>query len=193
VLILAMSLSVKLGKIIEAELLQTLAEMLFLKLDIMASAVTWNLVSLASNLDAQATLKAEIMDHKNKCKDEAKQRLREYLSSESSFLQASILESSRLRPVAAFSAPRAAPTTRIVDGYSIPEKAEFVIDSYALNIQNPYWGDESEDYRPSRILERGDTMMERNLAVWLRAASVRGKGPGRLDLKGAAGISVGEV
>jgi cytochrome P450 len=161
--ILDMSVSVALGKITEAELLQTLAEMLFLKLDVMTGAVTWNLVFLASNPDLQETLRAEIMDHKNMSSDKAKQRLREYLLSASSFLQACILESSCLRPAAAFSVPQTAPTPRIVDGYLILEKLAFLIDSSALNIQNLYWGDGREDYHPSQILERGDTTMERNL------------------------------
>ena len=75
----------------------------------------------------------------------------EYLSSTSStYLASCILESARLRPFAAFSVPQAAPSPRLLSSYIIPAGTNFIVDSYALNVENPVWGPERKEYRPER-------------------------------------------
>lgn len=49
--------------------------------------------------------------------------------------------------------PQAAPTERILDGYAIPGGTNFIVDAYALNVENDFWGLDRHDYRPDRFLE----------------------------------------
>jgi cytochrome P450 len=58
--------------------------------------------------------------------------------------------------------PQSALTERVVDGFRIPAKTNFVINSDALNIQNSYWGDERNIYRPERFLELKSTELRDN-------------------------------
>ena len=134
--------------------LQTLDEMLFANLDVTMGGLSWNLVFLAENPSAQAQLRAEVLYHK--VSDD-------FLLSSTTFLHACILESARLRPLAAFSVPQSAPDTRIVGGggtqpsYVIPGGTNYIIDTHALNIHNNFWGveqTERESYRPARFQER---------------------------------------
>ena len=66
-----------------------------------------------------------------------------------------MLESARLRPVVAFSVPQSAPTNRVVDDYLIPAGTDYIIDAYALNVKNDFWGDDKESFRPERFQEPG--------------------------------------
>lgn len=80
--------------------------------------------------------------------------LNDYLISSSSLLAACVLEAARLKPLAAFSVPQAAPADRLIDGYRIPGHTNYVIDAYALHLRNPFWGPDSTLYRLERFLER---------------------------------------
>ena len=138
-----------------SEILQTLDEMLFANLDVTVSALTWSLVQLAAHKDAQSRLRAEIARVRagaDECTGLAR-----YLGHSNTYLQAIISESSRLCPLAAFSVPQAAPTSRVLDGYNIPPGTNFIVDSYSLNQRNPYWGSDRTSFRPERFLERKPT------------------------------------
>ena len=128
------------------QLLQTLDEMLFANLDVTIGGISWNLLFLAANPDAQARLRRELV--------EARSGREQYLLSPSTFLASCISESSRLKPLAAFSVPQAAPSDRIVSGFAIPAGTNFIVDTYALNVRNPYWGNDSTVYRPERFMEQ---------------------------------------
>lgn len=141
------------GTISYEQLLQTLDEVLFANLDVTIGGISWNLLFLGGVQDAQSDLRTEIMTHKRDAHGAQKQWER-YLQSSSTLLAASILESARLRPLAGFSIPQAAPTDRTVGGYVVPAGTNFVIDAYALNVRNSYWGDDRTQYRPTRFLER---------------------------------------
>jgi cytochrome P450 len=134
----------------EEELLHTLDEVLFANLDVTLGGVSWNLVFLASDSAAQERLRDEVV----KFRQGNQALFSEYLLDSSTFLAACISESARLRPLAAFSVPQAAPTARVIGGYYFPAGTNFVIDSYALNQRNPFWGDDSTTFRPERFLER---------------------------------------
>jgi cytochrome P450 len=138
------------NEVTEEQLLQTLDEMLYANLDVTLGGISWNLVFLASHPEAQERLRAEILSHRQ----DPQASFSAYLLSPSTFLAACIPESSRLRPLAAFSVPQAAPTGRFIGGFYFPAGTNFVIDSYALNQRNPYWGKDSSVFRPERFFER---------------------------------------
>ncbi|MCJ1247525.1 hypothetical protein MMC30_004739 [Trapelia coarctata] len=118
------------GEISEEQLLQTLDESLYANLDVTTGGLSWNLVFLAAHPDVQSRLRSEVAEA------EAKGELNGYILNRSSYVAACVLESSRLRPLAAFSVPQAAPTARDVDGYIIPAGTSFIVDGYALNVRN---------------------------------------------------------
>jgi cytochrome P450 len=139
------------GSIKREELLQTLDEILFANLDVTMGGISWVLMFLAAHSTCQAELRQEIINHTSETGDGMQHN---YLLSDSTLLATSILESSRLKPLAAFSIPQAAPTDRILGDFVIPAGTNFIVDSYALNTHNSYWGDDSIAYRPTRFLER---------------------------------------
>jgi cytochrome P450 len=141
--------AVESGTIGSEELLQTLDEMLFANLDVTMGGLSWSLIFLASDTNLQEAIWEECKAHA-----EGGDAWEKYISSSSTLLNASLLEAARLKPLAAFSVPQSAPTDRIVGGYRIPAGTNIVVDTHALNIRNPYWGDDSNQFRPSRFLER---------------------------------------
>ena len=154
------------GQLSAAELLHTLDEMLYANLDVTAGGMSWSIVFLAAQRDVQARLRAEIAGAKDQYNNKASTSASTstaldpeslpaaYLLSPSTFLAACINESARLRPLAAFSVPQSTPTPRVVGGYSFPAGTHFVVDAYALNVRNGYWGPDAADYKPERFLGR---------------------------------------
>ena len=146
--ILDMYADMETGKITQEQLLQTIDEILFANLDVMMNGLSWVLVFLAANISVQADLREEIRAN------ESPELRATYLSgpglSSTTLLTACILESARLRPAAAFSVPQSCPTARNLDGYEVPAGTNFVIDSYALNIRDPFWGKDRDKFQPRR-------------------------------------------
>ena len=140
------------GSIAEESILQTLDEALFANLDVTLGGISWNLVFLAAYPGVQSRLRAEMAGEREKARDGGV--FDSYILRSDTYLAACISESSRLRPLAAFSVPQAAPTGRVVGGYYFPPGTNFIVDSYALNQRNEYWGDDADKYRPERFLER---------------------------------------
>lgn len=130
----------------EDHLLQTLDEMLFGNLDVTIGSLSWNPMFLAANQDIQDELRRELRG--------ASESRSQYLLRTDTLLAASISEAARLKPIAAFSIPQAAPTPRATGGYLVPEGTNFVIDTHALNIQDLFWGPDRTEDRPSRFLGR---------------------------------------
>ncbi|KAH8723054.1 cytochrome P450 [Phaeosphaeriaceae sp. PMI808] len=145
------------GQFSREELLQTLDEMLYANLDVTIGGISWNLVFLAAHIDAQDRLRREVRENTS----ESRKR-NSYLQSTKTFLAACISESSRLRPLAAFSVPQSAPTERLVSGYIIPTGVNYIVDAYALNIRSEYWGSDRATYRPQRFLDRCTSEMRYN-------------------------------
>ncbi|KAL6808125.1 cytochrome P450 [Trichoderma camerunense] len=156
--IISMFDAVRLGTISEDQLLQTLDETLFANLDVTTGGLAWNPVFLAAYPTCQQRLRQEMQD----VLDQA--AMQKYLQNPSTYLQACILESSRLRPLAAFSVPQSAPTPRVLDGYIIPASTNFIVDAYALNVRNSYWAPDNETFRPDRFLGRKN--MELRYQFW---------------------------
>lgn len=147
------------GQISTAELLQTLDEMLYANLDVTIGGVSWNVVFLAAYRDVATQLREEIAHARANSFDGD---LDAYILSSTTLLAACVEEAARLRPLAAFSVPQAIPTARTVGGFHFPAGTNFVIDSYALNIRNPYWGDNRHEYQPERFLARNMTQARYN-------------------------------
>lgn len=146
------------GAITKEQALQTLDEMLFANLDVTIGGLSWNFLFLAANRDVQSQLRHEITKARTRLQV-AEEKLSQsgwekYVLRSDTLLAASILESARLKPLAAFSVPQAAPTARIVGGFSVPAGTNFVVDTHALNIRNKYWGADGAAYRPSRFQDR---------------------------------------
>lgn len=149
--IIAMWRSVCNGEIAEDQWLQTLDEALFANLDVTTGGLSWNLVYLAAYSKVQEKLRAEVE------KAVSAGSMAEYLNRQTSLLQCCVMESSRLKPLAAFSVPQSTPTNRVVDGYVIPAMTNIVVDAYSLNINNEYWGPDNHTFRPERFMMRNHT------------------------------------
>lgn len=150
--------SAKQGTIDWEHCYQTLDEILFANLDVTMGALSWNLVYLADNPSIQTELRNELAISTYPCEDESathvqREGSRRYLQSSTTLLAACILESARLKPLAAFTVPQSAPTDRLIHDYKIPAKTNLVVDTYALNINNEYWGEDRYVYRPQRFLD----------------------------------------
>lgn len=142
--------SLQAGHITKVHVLHTLDEMLFGNLDVTIGGISWNLLFLAANRDIQSQLRDEV--GRARTISDAGKNWVKYLTSSDTLLSASILESARLKPLAAFSIPQAAPTDRLVGGFLVPAGTNFVVDTHALNIRDPSWGKDGAEYRPSRFM-----------------------------------------
>ncbi|KAL1846606.1 hypothetical protein Daus18300_014197 [Diaporthe australafricana] len=100
------------GSITLDNFLHTMDEMLFGNLDVTIGALTWNPLFLATTPQVQNQLWQEIRG--------GGETWKKYLVSSDTLLAASILESARLKPIAAFAIPQAAPTDRKVGVYVVP-------------------------------------------------------------------------
>lgn len=156
------------GSITKEQALQTLDEMLFANLDVTIGGLSWNFLFLAANEGIQSQLRDEITQTRTRLEvaeeNISQSRWGQYVLRSDTLLAACILESSRLKPLAAFSVPQAAPTARNVGEFSIPAGTNFVVDTNALNIRNNYWGPDSATYRPSRFL--GGNASEMRYHYW---------------------------
>ena len=149
--------NVKCGRVSEEQILQTLDEILFANLDVTMGGLSWNLVFLAANSRVQQKLLDEILKGTGPGTGEDPAGTNSYLLSSSTFLSACILESARLRPLAAFSVPQSAPSRRVIEGFDIPSGVNFVVDAYSLNTNVDFWGSDSLVYRPERFIEQKNT------------------------------------
>ncbi|PSK42016.1 Cytochrome P450 94C1 [Elsinoe australis] len=108
----------------EESILETLDETLFANLDVTLGGISWNLVFLAAHPDVQSRLRQDIS-----IETEKTDGLNTYLLRSDTLVSACISESSRHR-------------------------TNFIVDSYALNQRNNYWGKDAVQYRPDRFLEQ---------------------------------------
>lgn len=153
------------GKITREQLLQTLDEILFANIDVTTGGLSWTLVFLAAHPKTQQMLRDEIRSHSFSELARSSYLISSW-SSRPNLLGACILEASRLRPLAAFSTPQACPNPRVLGGFNIPAGTNFVIDSYALNIRDPFWGTDRERFHPERWLERHRSGRDLRYRYW---------------------------
>lgn len=163
-LIVTLYEAVKSGTVSSEEVLQTLDEILFANLDVTMGGLSWNLLFLAAHENIQDTIRKEVTANTNTRNGAPTMIAEDYIGRSNTMLNASILESARLKPLAAFSVPQSAPSDRIVGGFRIPAGTNIIVDTHALNIRNGYWGDDGHEFRPQRFLERN--MLEMRYQYW---------------------------
>jgi hypothetical protein len=76
--------------------LQTLDESLYANLDVTTHALSWNVLLLAENIEAQRELRQEVL---SALENEASESYERYIDRDDTFLAACVLESARLRPI----------------------------------------------------------------------------------------------
>ncbi|OJD30436.1 cytochrome p450 oxidoreductase [Diplodia corticola] len=140
------------------EVLHTLAESLFANLDVTTHVISSCVILLADNPTVQADLRAEFSRHAYDVVG--------YLGRRDTLLHFCLLESLRLQPVPAFTLPDKPPRERIIGGYRIPKDTTILIDSYAINIRNPFWGPDSRRYRPNRFASIPSQQLRYNLTTF---------------------------
>jgi gliotoxin/aspirochlorine/mycotoxins biosynthesis cytochrome P450 monooxygenase len=145
------------GELDLESLLQTLDEMIFANLDVTMGGLSWNLLFLAAHQDIEDQIREEVRQARNSAPPMDDWDV--YLQRSSTLLAASILESSRLKPLAAFSVPQSAPTDRVVGGFLVPAGTNYIVDTHALNMDDQYWGADAKVYRPSRFLGKKPSEM----------------------------------
>lgn len=151
------------GVITDDQLFHTLDESLFANLDVTTGGISWVLVFLAANKHYQKRLLSELDQYIAEHDGDR----RPYILANGTLLAACIAESSRLRPLAAFSVPQSAPTHRIVGGYLIPAGTDFIVDAYGLNTRNStFWGPDAAVFRPERFLEDSKRATDLRYYFW---------------------------
>jgi cytochrome P450 len=126
---------------------------MFANLDVTTGALSWLLVNLAASPNSQSLLYTEILTYLRNAQSTEQEALNAYINVSGTYLSYCISESARVRPIAAFSVPQATPTPRIAGGYRIPSGTGVMVDSYALNIRNPFWGANGSVFRPERWVD----------------------------------------
>ncbi|KAJ5375406.1 Cytochrome P450 [Penicillium concentricum] len=149
--IVKMYSEIEAGRISKLEFLHTMDEILFANLDVTIGNLSWNPVFLAAYPSVQEEIRQEIRRARE---DRGDDGWKAYLAGTSTMLMASILETARLKPMASFSIPQAAPTQRVVGDYIIPAGTQFVVDSHGLNIGDANWGAHRGQYQPQHFLDQ---------------------------------------
>ena len=129
--------------------------MLFANLDVTTHVLTWTITLLADNVDTQTELREEVRQNLNNVED--------YLNRKDSYIHWCLWESLRVRPVSAFTIPESSPSTKKLGGYTIPKNFDVVVDAFAINIRNPFWGKDSQSFRPRRFEKVTPSQLRYNL------------------------------
>lgn len=53
--------------------------------------------------------------------------------------------------VEAFTFPENPPRGKILGNFMVPKDTTVIVDAFAINIRNPFWGPDNRSYRPSRF------------------------------------------
>lgn len=56
-----------------------------------------------------------------------------------------------LTQVKAFTFPENPPREKILGNFVVPKDTTIIVDAFAINIRNPFWGPDNRAYRPSRF------------------------------------------
>ncbi|KAL9093441.1 MAG: hypothetical protein Q9159_000295 [Coniocarpon cinnabarinum] len=155
----------EIGPITARQVHQTLDEMLFANLDVAAGSLAWHLLLLSAHPDAQHVIRteaAQAQQNSDETGDPAKWDA--YLCSSSSYLASAVLEAARLKPLAAFTVPQAAPTSRVVGPrqFVVPAGMSYIVDTQAINMGQQFWGADASAYRLERWSEKRATDVRYN-------------------------------
>ncbi|UKZ70826.1 uncharacterized protein TrAtP1_011795 [Trichoderma atroviride] len=146
------------GNITLEQVTHTLDEMLFANLDVTTHVLTWAITLIADHENAKKELREEIEAHKD--------NLQEYITNVNTHLHRCYYESLRLRPIAVFSIGESAPSVKNFRGIHVKPNTMVLVDTYAINVRNPFWGPNSEEYDPNRFRNLKSTDLRYNLFVF---------------------------
>ncbi|KZF25220.1 cytochrome P450 monooxygenase GliC2 [Xylona heveae TC161] len=149
------------GEITNREIYHTIAESLFANLDVTTHVLASAIILLADNAKVQASLRSEFQ---KECASE--NDLEAYVSRKDTLLHYCLLESLRLQPVLPFTFPEYAGQDKVLSGYVIPKNTTVIIDAYAINVRNPFWGSNSGEYQPSRFANIPVNSLRYNLSLF---------------------------
>ncbi|KAL2751984.1 hypothetical protein ACRALDRAFT_1058816 [Sodiomyces alcalophilus JCM 7366] len=146
------------GDITLGNLMHSLDEIILTNLDVMVHAITWVITLIADNKHVQQELHEEV--------DANWDNLQEYLSRSDTHLHRAFLETIRLQPPAIFNIGESSPSVKNLDGVLVKPGTMVLVDVLSINVRNPFWGDDSEDFRPSRFKNIKATDLRYNLAIF---------------------------
>ncbi|RYP42067.1 hypothetical protein DL767_000579 [Monosporascus sp. MG133] len=131
------------GDVTLENLMHSLDEIILTNLDVMVHAITWVITLIADNKQVQQELRDEV--------DANWDTLHEYISKSDTHLHRSFMETIRLRPPAIFNIGESSPSVKNFKGILVKPNTMVLVDVLAINVRNPFWGSDSEDFRPSRF------------------------------------------
>ncbi|KAI1194822.1 cytochrome P450 monooxygenase GliC2 [Nemania serpens] len=131
------------GNMTLAELLQTVDEFLMLNLDVISHV----LISLITLVAGHDNVKRELCDEIAANGD----RLEQYIASTDTHLHRCLAESMRIRPFTIFTLGEYSNEVKNFHGVLVKPGTQILLDIHAINVRNPFWGANSEDFDPSRL------------------------------------------
>ncbi|KND04265.1 uncharacterized protein SPPG_00001, partial [Spizellomyces punctatus DAOM BR117] len=158
--------SVESGDMELLELLQTADEILYTNIDVTSTSLTWGLIHLAQNPEAQEKARKELFEALNNPQYGAteKERTAKYIEKQNTFLHFCVLEATRLVPLLFYSLPEVTAEEKLICGYRIPANTSVLIDANTLNRTAPIWQPDGDSYRPERFASISPT--EYRYAFW---------------------------
>ncbi|EDP52457.1 cytochrome P450 monooxigenase GliC2 [Aspergillus fumigatus A1163] len=167
--IVALTEAAERGELTPNEVTDTIAESTFANLDIVTHVISSCIILLADSPEVQNDLLQEM--EKNKADRE------NYITRKDTLLHYCLLESLRLRPVLclkeywltqvkAFTFPENPPREKILGNFVVPKDTTIIVDAFAINIRNPFWGPDNRAYRPSRFAGIKQSQLRYNLATF---------------------------
>ncbi|KAB8228304.1 cytochrome P450 [Aspergillus alliaceus] len=124
------------GEVTLENVMHSLDEILMTNLDVTAHAITWIITLIAEHKQAQQELRDEVDAHWNS--------LHEYLSESDTLLHRVFMETLRRSHL----------------------QTMVLVDVFAINVRNPFWGSDSEEFRPSRFQNMKPTDLRYNLIIF---------------------------
>ncbi|ORY18406.1 cytochrome P450 monooxygenase GliC2 [Clohesyomyces aquaticus] len=131
------------GNINLPELLQTLDELLILNLDVIAHVITWFITLVADHDTVKEELCEEIAANQHD--------LSQYITKSDTHLHRCFTESMRIQPFTIFTPGEYSNQVKNFDGVLVKPGTQILLDVLAINVRNPFWGPDSEAFKPSRF------------------------------------------
>ncbi|KAH8702189.1 cytochrome P450 monooxygenase GliC2 [Talaromyces proteolyticus] len=148
----------KRGELTEKEVTDTIAESSFANLDIVTQVISSCIILLADAPAVQADLLAEIRKNKDDHEN--------YIARKDTLIHYCLLEALRLRPVLAFTFPENPPREKRLGDFIVPKDTTVIVDAFAINIRNPFWGPDNRSYRPRRFESIKPNQLRYNLSTF---------------------------
>ncbi|KAH7064491.1 cytochrome P450 monooxygenase GliC2 [Paraphoma chrysanthemicola] len=132
------------GNINIPELLQTLDELLIFNLDVITHVISWCITLVAEHETVKQELCEEITANQHD--------LSPYIAKSDTHLHRCFAESMRIQPFTIFTPGEYATEVKNFGGILVKPGTQILLDVLAINVRNPYWGKDSQIFRPSRFI-----------------------------------------